>query len=198
MIGQPGRTVFCAAVLAFWAAPSLAQSDPGISPWSGPYFGATLGFGEADLISPSGTRTELEGRVTAIHSGHLWTFGETVIGIEGDLTVNIGRDTAFGRKVEIDGVRSGVDWFATVRGRFGRIVDDALVYATGGAAYSDTVSSDRSYALGVVYGVGVEQPLSFRWTLRSEILFMDFDFGDTALVQTDSTWHVRLGLTRFW
>ena len=195
---QLGRTALRALVMATLAGPAFAQADPGISTWSGPYFGASLGFGEADIVSPSGQREELDGRVTTIHSGYSWTIGENVVGIEGDLSVNLGRDTAFGPKVEIDGERTGVDWFATLRGRYGRIMDGTLVYVTGGAAYSDTVSSDRSYALGVVYGGGFEQPLTFRWTLRTEILFMDFDDGDTSLSQTDSTWHVQFGLSRYW
>lgn len=188
------------SALAFNAAmtPALAQSDRGISPWSGPYFGASLGFGEADLVAPSNERQEVDGRVTTIHTGYSWTFGDTVVGLEGDLTINIGRDTAFGPKVDLDGERAGVDWFATLRGRYGRIIDDTMVYVTGGAAYSDTVSSDRSYALGAVYGGGFEQALNFRWTLRTEVLFMDFGEGDTSLTQTDSTWHVQIGLSRYW
>lgn len=198
MIGRSGIAALFALALAMLAAPAAAQSDAGVSTWSGPYFGASLGFGEADIVGTSGAREEADGRVTTIHSGYSWTFGDSVVGIEGDLSVNIGRDTVFGPRIDVDGTRTGVDWFATLRGRYGRIVDDTLVYVTGGAAYSDTVSTDRSYALGVVYGGGFEQALSFRWTLKTEILFMDFDDGDTSLAQTDSTWHVQIGLSRYW
>ena len=198
MIGRSGAAALCALAFIAPAVPATAQSDPGVSPWSGPYLGASLGFGEADIASPSGARIETQGRVTTIHSGYSWTFGESVVGIEGDLTVNLGRDTAFGPKTGIDGIATGIDWFATLRGRFGRIVDGTLVYVTGGGAYSDTVSSDRSYALGTAYGGGFEQPLNFRWTLRTEILFMEFGGGDASLSQAASTWHVQFGLSRYW
>lgn len=198
MIVRSGIAALSALAVAAAATSAMAQSDPGVSTWSGPYFGASLGFGEADIVGTSGVREEADGRITAIHSGYSWTFGDRVVGVEGDLSVNIGRDTAFGPKIEIDGNRTGVDWFATLRARYGRIMDDTLLYVTGGAAYSDTVSSDRSYALGVVYGGGFEQALSYRWTLKTEILFMDFGDGDASLAQTDSTWHVQLGLSRYW
>ena len=201
MIGKWITPLVAAAAFQILASPAIAQdrAERDVTPWSGPYFGVSLGFGEAEILSPSGDRTTLDGRVPTIHSGYAITRGNTVFGFEWDLAINLGRDTVFGPKVEIDGVETGVDWFATLRGRYGQIVNDStLLYVTGGAAYSDTVSSDRSYALGAVYGGGVEQALNPHWTVRGEVMFMDFGEGDDTIAQTDTTWHVQVGLTRHW
>ena len=195
MIRDIKPAVVAAAILA---QPAVAQTAPDRLPWSGPYFGATLGFGEAVIVPPAGASGEVEGRITSIHSGFSWRRGQNVFGIEGDLTVNIGRDTAFGPKQEIAGVETGVDWLATLRLRYGRIVEDTMVFVTAGGAYSDTVSTDRSYAFGAAAGGGVEVALGERWTVRSELLWMDFGEGDDTLAQTDSTWLVQFGLSRYW
>lgn len=199
MLGR-WATVFAAVLaLPLLSAPAIAQNEREVMPWSGPHFGLSFGYGEANVLSPSGERTTLDGRVPTIHSGYSVRRGDTVLGFEWDLTLNLGRDTVFGPKVEIDGTPTGVDWFATLRGRYGRIVsDDTLLYVTGGAAYSDTVSSDRSYALGVIYGGGVEQALNHRWSVRGEVLFMDFGEGEDGIAQTDTTWYARVGLTHHW
>ena len=55
-------------------------------------------------------------------------------------------DNAFGNRFD----RSRIDWFGTVRGRLGYAVDRLLIYATGGAAFTDR--SDRCFDGGVFNG----------------------------------------------
>lgn len=84
------------------------------------------------------------------------------------------------------------DWFASVRPRFGYVHENTLFYLTGGLAatqihyafrFSDTNTPGRSlnmerdnFALGAVYGLGVERALSDgEWRVRAEFLHYQFD-----------------------
>jgi outer membrane immunogenic protein len=86
-----------------------------------------------------------------------------------------------------------LDWFGTVRGRFGYVVDRWVAYGTGGLAYGEAnVSSAASPAtivagfpnvpfnvgstttrIGWTLGVGVENALSVNWSWKVEYLYVD-------------------------
>jgi outer membrane immunogenic protein len=80
-----------------------------------------------------------------------------------------------------------LDWFGTVRGRFGYLVTpSALVYATGGWAYGQTTTSLSAGALGAsvsasfdhdksgwTLGGGLEYALTNSLTFKTEYLYMD-------------------------
>jgi len=80
------------------------------------------------------------------------------------------------------------DWLATVRGRFGVAVNNWLLFATGGAAFTtlngdfvfapstiavETASISR-FRSGYTIGAGVENRLSSNWSVKAEYLFVDF------------------------
>lgn len=80
-------------------------------------------------------------------------------------------------------------WLATTRGRVGYAVKNWLVFATGGAAFtnlsgnfsfSDTFAaatesaSFSSTKAGYVVGAGVEAGLWDQWTVKVEYLYVDF------------------------
>jgi outer membrane immunogenic protein len=87
-----------------------------------------------------------------------------------------------------------LEWFGTARGRVGYVVDNWLVYATGGLAYADIKVSgvvnpativalapnvpftvgDSATKTGWVVGAGVESALSTNWSWKIEYLYMDF------------------------
>ena len=86
-------------------------------------------------------------------------------------------------------VTSKLRWFGTLRMRTGIVVDNLLLYATGGIAYANF---DRTWAFfedasavttsftaqktlfGWTGGVGTEWAWNDNWSLRSEVLYMRF------------------------
>jgi hypothetical protein len=189
-----------AVVLALVSPVSgLAQTGerPSSSIWTGPYFGLTLGQGGADLVGPGGDTGSQDGRETSIYTGFSWLWGQTFYGIEYDLTVNLGRDTVFGGRVPVGSRTAAVDWLTSLRGRFGVIAEETLIFATAGLSYADTVSTGRDYDTGFVYGGGIERRLGDRWSWRGEALFHRFSpDGAPDRVELDDAWVVRIGVAR--
>ncbi|MEO6839838.1 MAG: outer membrane protein [Bradyrhizobium sp.] len=76
-----------------------------------------------------------------------------------------------------------IDWFGTVRGRVGVLVDPkVLLYATGGLAYggvntSETIAgasfSTTDTRVGYTVGAGVEGAIGGNWTAKLEYLYVD-------------------------
>jgi outer membrane immunogenic protein len=76
-----------------------------------------------------------------------------------------------------------IDWFGTVRGRAGILVDPkVLLYATGGLAYggvntSETIGgalfSTTDTRVGYTVGAGIEGALGGNWTAKLEYLYVD-------------------------
>jgi hypothetical protein len=177
----------------------MAQSADRQAPsiWSGPYFGLTLGYGGSDLAGPGGATGSQDGRETSIYTGFSWLRGQTFYGIEYDLTVNLGRDTVFGGRVPVGSRTAAVDWLTSLRGRFGVVTEETLVFATAGLSYADTVSTGRDYDTGIVFGGGIERRLGERWSWRGEALFHSFSpDGAPDRVELDDAWVVRFGLAR--
>ncbi|MGN6747569.1 MAG: outer membrane protein, partial [Xanthobacteraceae bacterium] len=106
-----------------------------------------------------------------------------------------------------------VDWFGTVRGRFGYAAGPVLVYATGGLAYgevnrSGNVVGQTNFILGGTVnnfagsysasttttgwtaGAGVEGMISRNWSVKAEYLYMDL--GSTT--DTFSTFYTGGGI----
>src|SRR6476469_2148845 len=90
-------------------------------------------------------------------------------------------------------VSSKINSYGTLRTRGGLTVDDILIYLTGGLAYANIKTSWNQVATpafagvpidnhlsftsnpwGFVVGVGAETMLWNRWSLKSEILYMQF------------------------
>jgi outer membrane immunogenic protein len=79
-------------------------------------------------------------------------------------------------------------WYGTLRTRSGLVVNNLMLYLTGGLAFANfdrnltytngaavqTFSSDRTQ-LGFVVGAGTEWALSPNWSINSEFLYMSFE-----------------------
>ena len=124
-------------------------------------------------------------------------------------------------------VNSKLNWYGTLRTRGGLTIDDVLIYLTGGVAYANIDTTwnqfsgppgglplNNSFSFsntpwGFVVGVGVETMLWNRWSLKSEVLYMQFQeksFSGTGVVPAgvtpstfsfkhdDSVWVSRLAL----
>ena len=121
------------------------------------------------------------------------------------------------------GFESKLKWFSTARVRAGLAADDSMIYVTGGlaAARVKTTITEGSATLGnevnsfdktrwgVAAGVGAEFALWDRWTVNSELLYMQFkkqtvtlnsqQVGDPVSFDlVDSAWVSRIGLNYRW
>jgi outer membrane immunogenic protein len=94
-----------------------------------------------------------------------------------------------------------LDYFGTIRGRFGFVNNNTLFYVTGGGAYghiSQTLQATVAQAgsgtfasnstsenkFGFVVGAGLEASLGGNWTGKVEYLYMDLGSTSTALSGT--------------
>ena len=97
-------------------------------------------------------------------------------------------------------IRSTADWIATLRTRGGIVVDNTLLYLTGGIAFADIktlfrhnhIASTNELAfsesqIGMVAGAGLEVALTERISLKSEVLYVNF--GDWRRTGTGSVAH---------
>jgi outer membrane immunogenic protein len=115
-------------------------------------------------------------------------------------------------------------WYGTVKLRTGIVVDNMMLYATGGLAYANFqrsatyfedgpattgVFSSNQTRLGWTTGVGTEWQMAGNWSLKSEALYMQFErdrstvtgngiIGAAAtsyrLDSRDSAWITKIGL----
>ena len=165
-----------------------AAADQGIGPpgvyqpyypsiWQGFYGGVNLGYGWSG---------DAQGVVGGGQVGFNWQSQQFVYGIEADLSLSdIGvSDTLVGPGVVIKATGS-IDWLATIRGRYGVLVQpNLLLYATAGLGIVNAETHGSINMIGVgqisaresetdtgfVYGIGVENKLSERMSVRLEYL----------------------------
>ena len=175
------------------------------------------------LGSVSSTR---DGLVGGLQGGYNWQRGCTVIGFEVDANwagldsskVYSPVDGGTGTVLTLD---HDVRWYGTLRTRSGLIVDNLLLYVTGGLAYANikndfTVNdptgtptsesfSSKNSRWGWVGGVGAEWAWSDRVSIKSEVLYIRFSEIDTAgfspngpgnvvFDHQDSMWVSRFGI----
>jgi outer membrane immunogenic protein len=130
----------------------------------------------------------------------------TLLGIEADFSwgnLNAKRSFTDGDEPadEFLNLSSQMRWFGTVRERTGIVVDNLLLYVTGGLAYT---SLDRNWALtststfepptfrgtetfaysttrwGWVAGVGTEYAINANWSIKGEVLYARFQEDNTT------------------
>jgi outer membrane immunogenic protein len=169
------------------------------------------------------TNTRKWGWNAGVVGGYNWQTRCTVFGVEADwnwtdtktfkrLTVGDSEDVT---------VSSKMKWFGTVRARTGVVVDNLLIYVTGGLAWarfdrtfdffggkSDEESfSVRNTRWGWTAGVGTEWAFSGNVSLKADVLYMSFANKETSFTSTffapgdrfrfdskDDVWVSRIGL----
>jgi outer membrane immunogenic protein len=119
-------------------------------------------------------------------------------GITGDQTILTPRCPNFCGSPNLSSVSQDMEWFGTVRGRVGAVVDNWLFYGTAGVAFGgvkysywqnnalfglggtiNTLGSDSKTHVGWTGGGGIEYGFG-RWSAKVEYLY--FDLGDHSLV----------------
>jgi outer membrane immunogenic protein len=195
------------AAVLLQAAPASAQSA---ADWSGPYIGVHVGgawgntetrdVDQYNLVPNDHWSDDTSGFVGGAHLGYNALLDNFLVGIEGDLGY-LGFDGSEPTDIAtfnhdlVAKTRGGI--YFTARGRLGVVVNNWLVYGTGGLIGVDmrssvvdtcatgscglaTISATKSgIRTGWTVGGGLEVPILPSVTLRGEYLF--FDMGDETL-----------------
>jgi outer membrane immunogenic protein len=193
---------FLGSILSLLAAPASAQ---GYNYFAGPYVGAAVGFGShhVDTVNQNGVVVEDTNTSATVggYAGYNWLLSCFLLGLETDINW-LGKSPT-GYEVEIgptglnetSALNSKIDWFGTLRGRAGYLVQDNwLLYATGGIAYarvnhtfSDNCvacgnsifnlgpfsQSNSATKTGGTVGGGTEFLFAPNWIFRAEALYVD-------------------------
>jgi outer membrane immunogenic protein len=155
---------------------------------------------EFDDNLPQNVRSNKFGYEVGARIGYDWQRGCTVFGVVADWSWSGTRTTKsltdgdIGAAQDFLTVQGKLDWYGTVRTRGGVVVDNLLIYATGGLAYArsgwtataiDTGIATETFSnhfvqWGGVVGVGTEWAFTPNWSLTSEFLYMRFADKNTT------------------
>lgn len=214
---------------AYAAAAKDAAHPCGPARFNGGYIGGNAGATYHTVLSRDqdgylADRNEYTGTksgVTAgLQAGYDWQSCHKVFGVVADWNWadvdTLARSYPNGGNNGGGSIRSSMDWFSTLRARSGLVVDDVLVYVTGGVAAA-RIESEIASTLekeqfsfsdtrwGWVGGAGAEFALARGWSVNSEVLYMQLaretdtllPRGDTrarSFENYDSAWIARVGV----
>jgi len=222
-------------------APMVAR--PGCAQFGGFYVGGNAGWASnthrwsdrdawsaevSDDLSRGNISTTNTGFIGGVQGGYNWQTNCTVFGVEADYSWSNVKNTAFetdgdlGVDVDTLTIESRLRGLGTLRTRAGVVVDNLLIYVTGGVAlgnfkrtYTQTdnnvpvseVFQHNNNRWGWVLGVGTEWAINQNWSIKGEALYHQFKSDDTTFVCTvfcpseakrfsneDSVWVGRIGV----
>jgi outer membrane immunogenic protein len=184
--------------------------------WTGFYVGANIGAARADNSSqeigpnywfdppPAPVYGASSTGVTGgIQAGYNWQFQRLVLGVEGDVNL-ASADATTTRVASFDKIvqTASLTGLATLRGRAGFALDNALIYLTAGVATGrvhdrvvdalapNIIFDTSGWRTGWTAGGGVEFAVAKNWTVKAEALYVDF--GNTsAPMLVDNTYRFR-------
>jgi outer membrane immunogenic protein len=153
--------------------------------WTGFYLGVNAGGAWTSAVGG-----DASGFVGGGQIGYNWQAvgSPLVLGLEADF-----QGASLKNSTDLGGGFSGeakVPAFGTVRGRIGYAFDRAMIYATGGWAYSKTEAtitgggaslSDNKWASGWTLGGGAEWAFAGPWSLKAEYLYVNAKSVDLTL-----------------
>jgi outer membrane immunogenic protein len=168
------------------AAPAPVMALP-VANWTGFYVGAAIGGVSSDisLRNYEDYSSSMNQFTAGGYVGYNHQFGNFVAGLEGDVNARFG-DKELGY---FNGPSNNVissNWDASIRLRFGFLVTPrALIYATGGVAFSDYsaqavvccptyIEALGGNRTGWTVGAGIEYALDNNWHLKAEYLYADY------------------------
>jgi opacity protein-like surface antigen len=217
------------------AMPAQAPFNPcGPSRFNGGYIGGNVG-----AVAYTANRNDLDGFLTdngsytstktggtaGVQAGWDWQSCNKLFGVVADWNWTNVKNTTLNNPntpAQEQSIVSKMDWFSTIRARAGLVVDDVLIYVTGGVAAANittTISEIQppqnerfpfeKTRWGLVGGVGAEYALWNGWSFNSELLYMQFkkqtvtfnspgDGGIFSFDNNDSAWVTRVGLNYRW
>ena len=194
-----------AADMAVKARP-LPPPPPPCAQFGGFYVGGNVGWGYGDhtfrsldsvgnFLGPVEASRSVSGWAAGVQGGYNWQSRCTLFGIEADYQwTDIDHDfvrTGPGGLVTLSGSVS-LESFGTIRARTGVIVDNLLLYVTGGFAYANTERTaaltvlgfpqfnqgpftDEKTRWGWTMGFGTEWQFAPNWSFKSEVLYARFE-----------------------
>ena len=204
------KYLIAAAVCVSSIAVGLASASADeLGQWNGLYLGVHAGISHGGSSTATGSASSFLGDISDSGSfahdpallggaqiGYNIQNGQFVFGLEADFSgTDLSSDTGaiidFGR-VQIGTFTSEVDWFGTVRGRAGILLDDSfLFYGTGGLAYAhiensigvafgigSVSESDSEVRFGYTVGAGVEAHVNESVSVKLEYLYVDLGSGE--------------------
>lgn len=184
--------------------PEAQYSPRSVYNWTGFYAGAHLGgtWGTTEAFDNLGYNAvgdswdaDTSGFVAGVQLGYNWQAGPILFGIEGDVG-NLGLTGSAPTNFPLVGFDTSTqtesEFYLTARGRLGFVVNDWLIYGTGGyfgadtrvsvidtcttnppCGFSSIHASDSSFRSGWTAGGGVETLLAGAWTGKVEYLYYD-------------------------
>jgi outer membrane immunogenic protein len=227
------------------AGPAMVRSASACAQFGGGYIGVVggstyydhkfndldnFGYVVVDIDNFGGFSNTDFGWHVGAGGGWNWQRGCTVFGVHADWSWTNAKTSSFHTDLDPDvniTMTSRMKWFATARTRTGIVVDNLLLYVTGGLAvaqfdrsnfYNDDgdtllVGTNRT-RIGWVAGVGTEWQISPNWTLGGEFLYMGFEKQDVTFTCTgaicdtegqpfryrfnDAAWISRVSLNYRW
>jgi outer membrane immunogenic protein len=189
---------------------------PSCAQFGGFYVGGNVGWGYGDhtfrsldtiggrfedrTLGPIEVSRSVNGWEAGIQGGYNWQSHCTLFGVEADYQwTNIDHDfTRTGRLGNLTVAGSvNLQGFGTVRARTGIIVDNVLLYLTGGLAYANTERSveliwnpnpalnqgpftDEKTRWGWTMGFGTEWKFASNWSFKSEVLYARFETDESS------------------
>jgi outer membrane immunogenic protein len=162
--------------------------------------GALPGGGTVPQFGPHEASRSVSGWAAGVQGGYNWQARCTLFGIQADYQWT---------DIEHDFVRTGplglvtltgsvkLQSFGTIRARSGVIVDNLLLYVTGGFAYANTERTvaltvpgapglnqgpftDEKTRWGWTMGFGTEWQLAPNWSFTSEVLYARFETQEST------------------
>jgi lipid A 3-O-deacylase len=198
-----------------FAPPSVAATeDSQIADFSGFYIGAAGGyqFERADWNPVSPVSSTPSRYAVAGLMGFNWQSGRGIFGLEADAAPIT--NTISATCISPDTLcQMDVGYLYSVRPRFGWVIDNSMIYGTGGlavttwearavnAATAQELAEARTTSYGVAVGAGVEQKFGSNITGRAELMHYGFPAkdlsipGDGVITNEFQTTVGRLGLS---
>jgi outer membrane immunogenic protein len=177
--------------------------------WTGGYIGANIGVARMDATCANtdagygyygacssyygagGATASDTSFIGGVQAGYDWQMRSLVLGVVADWDWTNLSHTTSGSDVGYYGpFKASTDWLASARGRAGLVVEDTMVYVTGGVAvgsisassgydYGATIySSIHQDKVGWVAGGGLEHKFGQHWSAFAEALY--YDLGNTT------------------
>lgn len=198
-----GGVAHAADLIVDEAAP--VYDDVATGDWTGPYLGASIGYGAGTVTFDDGNTTDdwgVDGWVAGLQAGYNAQSGNLVYGFEGSINWSgiSGVSDSFPSNVSRD-----INWTGDLTGKLGFAVDSLLFYGKAGVAFTNTTShffsnDETETHTGWTAGLGVAAKVNDDMSVFAEYDYADYgakaysnsggDIGiTTGTVKVGLNWH---------